>query len=77
MNGGEGVRHGTSAGKPDEGGKLVYGLGRVTRKLGKLPTIFEYEQKSVYSAKPLVSRFKGWRLESTQGWCNVRHFLRR
>ncbi|HET9838027.1 MAG TPA: hypothetical protein VFR84_07315 [Candidatus Angelobacter sp.] len=33
----------------------------VVRKLKKLPTIFEYERESVYSAKPLISRFKGWR----------------
>jgi hypothetical protein len=33
----------------------------IVRKLGKLPTIGEYKEKSLYSAKPLVSRFKGWR----------------
>jgi hypothetical protein len=33
----------------------------VVRKLGKVPTMFEYERESAYSSKPLVSRFKGWR----------------
>ena len=33
----------------------------VVRKLGKMPSIFEYESAGRYSAKPLVSRFKGWR----------------
>jgi hypothetical protein len=33
----------------------------VVRKLKKLPTTFEYEAESVYSSRPLVSRFKGWR----------------
>ena len=31
------------------------------RKLGRLPTIFEYERESAYSSRPLISRFKGWR----------------
>jgi hypothetical protein len=31
------------------------------RKLGKVPSIFEYESAGRYSSKPLVSRFKGWR----------------
>jgi hypothetical protein len=33
----------------------------VVRNLGKLPTIFEYEQASEYSSRPLVGRCKGWR----------------
>jgi hypothetical protein len=33
----------------------------VVRKLGKLPTIFEYERASEYSSRPLVGRCKGWR----------------
>lgn len=34
----------------------------VARKLGKLPTIFEYERASEYSSRPLIGRCKGWRL---------------
>jgi Homing endonuclease associated repeat len=33
----------------------------VVRKVGKLPTMFEYQRESAYSSRPLVSRFKGWR----------------
>jgi hypothetical protein len=48
-------------GSPTKVEDLFADWAGVVRKLGKLPTIGEYEEKSVYSAKPLVSRFKGWR----------------
>jgi Homing endonuclease associated repeat len=48
-------------GSPTKVKDLFADWARVTRKLGKLPTIFDYERESVYSAKPLISRFKGWR----------------
>jgi hypothetical protein len=48
-------------GSPTKVEDLFADWAGVARKLGKLPTIGEYEEKSVYSAKPLVSRFKGWR----------------
>lgn len=33
----------------------------VARKLGKIPTITEYEAHSRHSLRPLATRFKGWR----------------
>jgi len=48
-------------GSPTKVEDLFADWAKVTRKLGKLPTIFEYEQQSMYSSKPLISRFKGWR----------------
>jgi HNH endonuclease len=48
-------------GSPTKVEDLFADWAGVTRKLGKLPTIFEYERESVYSSKPLISRFKGWR----------------
>lgn len=48
-------------GSPTKMEELFRDWAEVTRKVGKLPTVSEYEQKSVYSAKPLIGRFKGWR----------------
>jgi hypothetical protein len=48
-------------GSPTKVADLFADWAGVARKLGKLPTIFDYERESVYSAKPLISRFKGWR----------------
>lgn len=48
-------------GSPTKVEDLFMDWAGVVRKLGKLPTIFEYEKESAYSSKPLVSRFKGWR----------------
>ena len=33
----------------------------LARKLGKLPTIREYDANSQFSVMPLVSRFGGWK----------------
>jgi hypothetical protein len=49
-------------GSPTKVKDLFADWAGVVRKLGTLPTIFDYERESVYSSKPLVSRCKGWRL---------------
>ena len=48
-------------GSPTKVEDLFVDWAGVVRKLGKLPTIFDYERESVYSSKPLIGRFKGWR----------------
>ena len=48
-------------GTPTAVANLFLDWAGVARKLGKLPSIFEYEKNSMYSSRPLVSRFKGWR----------------
>jgi hypothetical protein len=40
--------------------RLFRDWAEVVRKLKKLPTVFEYEQHSNYSEKPLSSRFGTW-----------------
>jgi len=39
---------------------LFTGWAEVVRRLGKIPTVREYEQHSKYSARPLLTRFKSW-----------------
>jgi HNH endonuclease len=48
-------------GAPTPVEKLFADWAGVARELGKLPSMFEYEKNSMYSSRPLVSRFKGWR----------------
>ena len=48
-------------GSPTKVEDLFVDWAGVVRKTGKLPTIFDYERESVYSSKPLIGRFKGWR----------------
>jgi hypothetical protein len=47
-------------GRKLEIGRLFEDWGGVVRKLKKLPTVFEYEQNSRYTEKPLTSRFGTW-----------------
>jgi HNH endonuclease len=41
--------------------ELFKGWAEVARKLGKVPTIYEYETRTNHSLRPLVTRFGGWR----------------
>jgi HNH endonuclease len=41
--------------------ELFKGWAEVARKLGKIPTIYEYETRTNHSLRPLVRRFGGWR----------------
>jgi hypothetical protein len=47
-------------GRKLEMGRLFEDWAGVVRQLKKLPTVFEYEQNSSYSEKPLSSRFGTW-----------------
>jgi hypothetical protein len=40
--------------------RLFRDWAEVVRKLKKLPTVFEYEENSSYSEKPLTTRFGTW-----------------
>src|SRR5262245_12642135 len=41
--------------------RLFLDWAAVTRSLGKLPTITEFEVHGTYSAQPLLKRFRAWR----------------
>jgi HNH endonuclease len=51
---------GNNCGRKVEMESLFRDWAGVARKLKKIPTLFEYEEMSKYSARPLRNRFGGW-----------------